>query len=736
MRRGSLAAYLGINHPDIEEFIDVRRPLGDPNRKCLEIYNAVCIPNAFMQKVEEGDQASVDLWLKLLQTRIETGAPYIQFDDNINNNLPEAYVNHNLKVKHSNLCVAPETKILTDNGYKMIVGLEDQLVNVWNGEEFSEVQVKKTGENQKLLTVKLDNGVSVDCTPYHKYYIQSRRHTRDTQVHEISARDLKPGDRIIRFHLPTIEGHTELEKAYTNGFFTGDGCFFNGRNIIYLYSDKKDLLSFIESDDQPICESPNRIIIHDVKGLKPKFFVPDASYTVSSRLQWLAGLLDADGCVTRNGDIQSLQLASVNRDFLNRLFLMLQELGIQSCVKFTRKAGEFLLPANDGSGETKLYSCKEVNRILINQENLYKLVSLGLKTNRLKINVKKPLHANKTKFVRVVSVVDAGRISDTYCVNEPKQHKVVFNGVLTGNCSEIMLPSSSTETYVCVLSSLNLAKWDEWKDSDAIRLSVRFLDGVCEEFLHKARGQKGLEKAVRFVELHRALGLGVLGFHSLLQSKNLAFDSLQAKLLNQQIFRTIRSEAEKESSDLAFNYGSPYYCRGLRRRNTTLLAVAPTTSNALISSNVSQSIEPWAANIFSQQSAKGTFIRKNPILEKLLKSLDQDTPDVWSSINEAKGSVAHLEFLTDEQKNVFKTAREINQHVIVTLAADRQVFIDQGQALNLFFNSNASEDYIHEVHLEAWKKGLKTLYYLRSEGVLSGDSMDYRSVDDCVYCES
>ena len=340
------------------------------------------------------------------------------------------------------------------------------------------------------------------------------------------------------------------------------------------------------------------------------------------------------------------------------------------------------------------------------------------------------------RHFKIKTIESCGRLSDTYCVNEPKQHKVVFNGVLTGNCSEIMLPSSSTETYVCVLSSLNLAKWDEWKDSDAIRLSVRFLDGVCEEFLHKARGQKGLEKAVRFVELHRALGLGVLGFHSLLQSKNLAFDSLQAKLLNQQIFRTIRSEAEKESSDLAFNYGSPYYCRGLRRRNTTLLAVAPTTSNALISSNVSQSIEPWAANIFSQQSAKGTFIRKNPILEKLLKSLGQDTPDVWSSINEAKGSVAHLEFLTDEQKNVFKTAREINQHVIVTLAADRQVFIDQGQSLNLFFNSNASEDYIHEVHLEAWKKGLKTLYYLRSEGVLSGDSMDYRSVDDCVYCES
>lgn len=547
VRRGSLAAYLGINHPDIEEFIDVRRPLGDPNRKCLEIYNAVCIPNSFMQKVEEGDQASVDLWLKLLQTRIETGAPYIQFDDNINNNLPEAYVNHNLKVKHSNLCVASETKILTDKGEIVIKDLENQKVNVWNGKEWSETQVIKTSENQELMKVTVEvfdytystyTEEVLECTAYHKWYDKSGKELRTTELTE----------------------NLELES----------------------------------------CLMPN---------------------------------------------------------------------------------GHF-------------------------------------------------------RHFKIKTIESLGRLSDTYCVNESKQHKAVFNGVLTGNCSEIMLPSSSTETYVCVLSSLNLAKWDEWKDSDAIRLSIRFLDGVCEEFLHKARGQKGLEKAVRFVELHRALGLGVLGFHSLLQSKNLAFDSLQAKLLNQQIFRTIRSEAEKESSDLAFNYGSPYYCRGLRRRNTTLLAVAPTTSNALISSNVSQSIEPWAANIFSQQSAKGTFIRKNPILEKLLKSLDKDTPDVWSSINEAKGSVAHLEFLTDEQKNVFKTAREINQHVIVTLAADRQVFIDQGQSLNLFFNSNASEDYIHEVHLEAWKKGLKTLYYLRSEGVLSGDSVDYRSVNDCVYCES
>ncbi len=303
-------------------------------------------------------------------------------------------------------------------------------------------------------------------------------------------------------------------------------------------------------------------------------------------------------------------------------------------------------------------------------------------------------------------------------------------------CNEIMLHSSDTETYVCCLSSMNLARWNEWKDTNAVNLAIRFLDGQMSEFIDKANKQIGLEKAVRFSERHRALGLGALGFHSLLQQKNISFESLQAKILNTQIFKHLDIESKKATKELALEYGEPFYCKGFGIRNTHRLAIAPTTSNAIISGDVSQSIEPWASNVFAQKTAKGTFIRKNRSLQKLLKELNKDTIEVWNEINENQGSVKTLDFLTEEQKEVFKTAREINQHIIIKLASDRQKFIDQGQSLNLFFDTTADPKYINEVHLEAWKQGLKGLYYVRSSTVIKGDSIDYKSASDCTYCES
>jgi ribonucleoside-diphosphate reductase alpha chain len=302
-------------------------------------------------------------------------------------------------------------------------------------------------------------------------------------------------------------------------------------------------------------------------------------------------------------------------------------------------------------------------------------------------------------------------------------------------CNEIMLYSSPEETYVCCLSSMNLVKWHDWKNTNAVKLSLKFLDGILTEFIEKASKIEGMEKAVRFAKRHRALGLGVLGFHSLLQSLNLSFESLQAKLLNTQIFKQLQKDSIESSKELAKEFGEPFYCKGFGVRNTHVNALAPTTSNAIISSNVSQSIEPWTANIFSQKSAKGTFIRKNLQLKSLLNSLGKDNIDTWAEINKNNGSVQKLDFLTKEQKEIFKTAREINQHIIIKLASDRQKFIDQGQSLNLFFDESANPKYIHEVHLEAWKQGLKGLYYMRTESVLKGDSIDYKSVDDCSYCE-
>jgi ribonucleoside-diphosphate reductase alpha chain len=307
--------------------------------------------------------------------------------------------------------------------------------------------------------------------------------------------------------------------------------------------------------------------------------------------------------------------------------------------------------------------------------------------------------------------------------------------VKTSNiCSEIFLHTDPDHSFVCCLSSLNLTKWEEWKDTNLVETAVRFLDAVIEEYIQKSENVPGLEASRRSAIKGRALGIGVLGWHSLLQEKNIPFDSFEAMQLNNQIFKTMRERAEAETKVLAAELGEPEWCKGHNRRNTHLLAVAPTVSNSLISGGHSAGIEPLAANIYSQKSAKGTFIRKNPTLEKLLETKKKDTPEVWKSINEFSGSVQHLDFLSKEEKEVFLTAREINQHAIIKQAAQRQKYIDQGQSINLFFASNSSPKYIHEVHLAAWESGLKSLYYFRTEGVIRGD-LASRSKEECSACE-
>ena len=307
--------------------------------------------------------------------------------------------------------------------------------------------------------------------------------------------------------------------------------------------------------------------------------------------------------------------------------------------------------------------------------------------------------------------------------------------VKTSNiCSEIFLHTDEDHSFVCCLSSLNLVRWDEWRETDLVSIAVRFLDGVIEEYIRKSEGLPGLEASRRSAIKGRAIGIGVLGWHTLLQQRMIPFDSFEAMRLNGQVFRTIREAAEVETGVMAEELGEPEWCKGFGRRNTHLMAVAPTVSNSTIAGGHSAGIEPLSANIFSQKSAKGTFIRKNGTLEALLEQVGRNTPEVWKSVNEYAGSVQHLHFLDDQQKQVFQTAREINQHAIVRQAGQRQKYIDQGQSVNLFFASNSSPQYVHDVHLAAWESGLKSLYYLRTEGVIRGD-LASRTRDECLACE-
>ena len=327
--------------------------------------------------------------------------------------------------------------------------------------------------------------------------------------------------------------------------------------------------------------------------------------------------------------------------------------------------------------------------------------------------------------------------------NNPEAYK--SNGLkvhMTNICSEITLHTDESHSFVCCLSSLNLSKYEEWKDTDLIYHATWFLDGVMEEFIQRAKGLRGFENAIRSAVKGRPLGLGVLGWHTYLQNKGIPFEGLSAQYETRKIFSQIKIESERASRDLADVYGEPLWCVGTGMRNTHLRAIAPTVSNSKLSGNVSPGIEPWAANVFTEQSAKGTFIRRNPVLEAVLEDNELNTEKIWNQILADGGSVQNIEELNDvlmgdwdePVKNVFKTFKEINQLELVRQAGIRQQYIDQSVSLNLAFPSEATPKWINKVHMEAWKQGVKTLYYTRTESVLRGD-LAAAAMDDCVACD-
>ena len=305
---------------------------------------------------------------------------------------------------------------------------------------------------------------------------------------------------------------------------------------------------------------------------------------------------------------------------------------------------------------------------------------------------------------------------------------------MTNICTEITLHTDEEHSFICCLSSLNLAKYDEWKDTDVIETAVRFLDGVMQEFIDKSAGKESLIRTWRHAKKGRALGLGVMGWHTFLQQKNLPFNSIASTAWTHTIFSDIKQKAEATSRQLAVEYGEPTWCKGTGMRNTHLVAIAPTVSNSRIS-NCSAGIEPIPANIYTFNGAKGTFIVKNKELETLLESKRQNTDRVWDQILADNGSVQNLpdEVLSPDEKEVYLTFSEVNQLELVRQAAIRQKYIDQTQSLNLSFDPTDSPKWINQVHLEAWKLGIKTLYYLRTDSVIKGD-LGSRTVE-CVSCD-
>jgi len=323
--------------------------------------------------------------------------------------------------------------------------------------------------------------------------------------------------------------------------------------------------------------------------------------------------------------------------------------------------------------------------------------------------------------------------TDTANKRAPKAYKDKKLKISASNlCSEIFLHSSEEESFVCCLSSLNLVKWNEIKETDAIETLTYFLDAVMEEYVQKTEGIPFMEASHNFAKKQRALGLGVLGWHSFLQEEMIGFESMEAKFLNTEIHKTIKQKSQKATEELAVLLGEPEHLKGYGKRNMTTMAIAPTTSSSFILGQVSPSIEPLNSNYFTKDLAKGKFTYKNPYLEKLLEEKKKNTQTTWKSILQKGGSVQHLDFLSDQEKDVFKTFGEISQKEIVIQASQRQKYIDQGQSLNLMIAPKCPPKQVSELLIFGWEQGIKSFYYQRS----ANPSQELaRSILNCSSCE-
>jgi ribonucleoside-diphosphate reductase alpha chain len=633
-RNGSFAIYLEPWHADIEDFLELKKNHGDEELKARDLFYALWISDLFMERVKNNGKWSLmcphecpglsdvygdkfaqlyekyesegkvrknmnarDLWFKILDAQMETGTPYILYKDaaNIKSN------QQNLgTIKSSNLCVAPETLILTDKGYIEIQNIVNQKVNVWNGEEWSLVTINKTGENQELIDVYTDDGSKLTCTPYHKFYIQNNYSTNS--IEKVEAKDLKPNDKIIKCEYPIIDGCDVMPYSYTHGFFCGDGTYGNitdepercckfkalkghyfckrhlayetenyltnkeyiledeeiecqaksyaKKPIVYLYGDKQKLLDHIEKRSYNIDEKSNRINILLPVDLNDKFEIPSYFCSIKDKLDWFAGYCDADGSICKNGENEQLQVSSINREFLENIKLLLQTCGINPKVKLSQDRTQSYLP--DGKGSYKYFEVKPIYRLLVTSCDLYNLYNLGFCPKRIKVSGNKPARDAK-QFIKILKVENNNRVDDTYCFTEPKKHMGIFNGIITGQCTEILEYSDDKETAVCNLASIALPSFvnqttkhfDYDKLHEVTKVVTNNLNRVIDINFYPT------EKTKRSNLRHRPIGIGVQGLADTFVLMDIPFHSEEAKEVNKLIFETIYHAALDKSNEIA-----------------------------------------------------------------------------------------------------------------------------------------------------------------------------------------
>ena len=697
-RNGSFAIYLEPWHADVEMFLQMRKNHGDEELKARDLFYALWIPDLFMQRVKDGGKWTLmcpdecpgladcygdefvelytkyekdgrgkktmiarDLWFQVLDAQMETGTPYILYKDACNLKSNQKNLG---TIKSSNLCVAPETLVLTDQGHVEIKDLSGQMVSVWNGEEWSNVLVQKTGSNQPLIEIKTSDGCILNCTKYHKFYVMVYSIEKGWEVEIKDAHDLKPGDKLYRCKFPVIKDH-----------------------IDFVFSK-------------------------------------------------LADLVDTSGTVT-NG---VLTIVSDDYAALKDAKYMLQTCGTNA-----------LLEPQNLTNKWKL---------IVFQDGFDSLSFHGFTCKTIDIPNASSYAGSLDPDITVTVIVDSGRCDDTYCFTEPKRNMGIFNGILTGQCTEIVEYSSPDETAVCNLASIGLpmfvASEDEFRKNTGV-LTEKSLRQYDLDHLHSIVkiATRNLNKVIdinfyptenarRSNMRHRPIGLGVQGLADVFIQMGYPFYSEEAKTLNRAIFETIYHAAVEQSIELAKTEGpyetfagSPaskgelqfdmwnvipsakYDWTKIREdihkygmRNSLLVAPMPTASTSQIL-GFNECIEPITSNIYSRRTLAGEFIMANKYLMADLIKLDLWNEKIKNNIIANNGSVQHIEVIPQEIRDKYKTVWEISMRDLIDMAADRGAYICQSQSLNLWLE-DPNYNSLTSMHFYSWKKGLKTgIYYLR-----------------------
>lgn len=757
-RNGSAALYMEPYHTDIFEFIELRKNTGDENLRARDLFLALWIPDLFMQRVQDDGIWSLmcpnkcpnlnetygsefetlytsyeskgmfnkqvqakTLWKHILESQIETGMPYILFKDHVNKKSNQQNIG---VIKSSNLCVTGDTKILTEYGWKEIMTFENKKIKLWNGYEWSDSLVMKTSDSSRLMKIKMSDGTYIKCTEQHQFIVKR-------SVTKIDASLLCIGDIIGDVNsFPVIkDGQDDFKYPYTSGFFTGDGSYdlsddLNDK-VIWLYGGEKKLVSYI--DGSPVYDENNNVMIRVPRDIPCKFTIPEHQ-NINIKLEWFSGLLDASGYIANN----CIQLSSTNKKFIYNLKLFCQTLGINPDV------GIFHL----------VY-----HRMCINSSDTISLYNIGLKTRRLRFCEKTKTKKYVKNPVTVMSIKYLSKEEPTWCFGEPLRKQGMFNGILTGNCAEILEFSSKEETAVCNLGSLCLPKFVEEKKGEKFYNydSLREVTKILAKNLNKVIDVNFYPiPETKFSNMkNRPIGIGVQGLADVYCQLRVSFDSKEAKDINKKIFEhiyfaSIEASVELSEKDGAYDSfkGSPFSngilqwemwgidikdlspeldWKGLIEkvklfgtRNSLLTALMPTASTSQIMKNT-ECFEPYSSNIYVRKTLAGEYVIVNEHLVNDLLKLGLWNKDMYNEILYFNGSIQQIKGIPDDIKILYKTAFELRQVELVKQSIDRGPFIDQTQSLNIF---QAIPDFskLSSSHFYGWKNGLKTgMYYLRTQ---------------------